>query len=116
VLELDGKEAAFDHVLLGTGYKIDVSKLDMLGPELRSAIVCDDDSPRLAAGFESSIPGLHFAGAAAVTSFGPLMRFVAGTSFAARSIARASCARGSRLIAGHANVSRWSAAQPARRP
>ena len=40
-------------------------------------------------GFESSVRGLHFVGAPAAWSFGPLMRFVAGTAFAARSVARA---------------------------
>lgn len=115
VLQLDGRDAAFDHVLLGTGYKIDLAKFDILVPELRSAIVCDDGSPRLATGLESSVPGLHFAGAAAVTSFGPLMRFVAGTSFAAKSIARMSRTRGSKLIPTAANASRLETAQPARR-
>jgi hypothetical protein len=40
-----------------------------------------DGYPRLDAGFESSLPGLHFLGAPAAWSFGPLMRFVAGTEF-----------------------------------
>jgi hypothetical protein len=34
------------------------------------------------------VPGLHFVGAAAAESFGPLMRFVAGSGYAARSVAR----------------------------
>jgi len=43
----------------------------------------------LANGLESSVPGLHFIGASAVASFGPLLRFVAGTGFAARTVTRA---------------------------
>jgi hypothetical protein len=35
------------------------------------------------------VPGLHFIGAAAVSSLGPLMRFIAGTGFAARQVTRA---------------------------
>jgi hypothetical protein len=38
--------------------------------------------------YQSSIPGLHFVGAPAAWSFGPLMRFVAGTGFAARALSR----------------------------
>ena len=45
-------------------------------------------SPVLTAGFESSVGGLHFAGASAVLSFGPLMRFIAGAGYAARAITR----------------------------
>jgi hypothetical protein len=41
-----------------------------------------------AAGCEASVPGLHFAGASAVDSHGPLLRFVAGAGYAARSITR----------------------------
>jgi hypothetical protein len=42
--------------------------------------------PRLRRGFESSIAGLHFVGAAAAASFGPITRFVAGTMYAARAV------------------------------
>jgi len=38
---------------------------------------------------ESSVRGLHFAGAAAVASFGPLLRFIAGAGFAARRVTQA---------------------------
>jgi hypothetical protein len=48
----------------------------MLAPELRAAIACRDGSPLLSSGFESSTPGLFFVGAGAVSSFGPLMRFI----------------------------------------
>ena len=44
--------------------------------------------PQLNDGFESSVAGLHFLGAPAAWSFGPLMRFVAGADFATRSLAR----------------------------
>jgi hypothetical protein len=76
----------FDHVLLATGYKIDVARLDFLGPDLLAAIARRDGSPILSTGFESSVPGLHFVGASAVSSFGPLLRFIAGCDFAARAV------------------------------
>jgi cation diffusion facilitator CzcD-associated flavoprotein CzcO len=87
-LELDGGDRwTADHVLLGTGYRIDVSRLDLLAPELVRALDVVDGYPLLDRSFQSSIPGLHFVGAAAAWSFGPLMRFVAGTGFAARALA-----------------------------
>jgi cation diffusion facilitator CzcD-associated flavoprotein CzcO len=86
---LDHGSAVFDHVLLGTGYRIDIAKLGILGPDLLRRIACRDGAPRLAAGFESNVTGLHFVGASAVASYGPLMRFVAGTDFAARELTEA---------------------------
>jgi hypothetical protein len=88
-LTLDHGSAVFDHVLLGTGYRIDIAKLGILGPDLLRRIACRDGAPRLAAGFESNVPGLHFVGASAVASYGPLMGFVAGTAFAARKLTEA---------------------------
>jgi len=88
-LTLDGGSRCVDHVLLATGYRISVDKMQILDPQLRSRIVRHGDSPLLSAGFESSVAGLHFIGAAAVASFGPLLRFIAGAGFAARRIAQA---------------------------
>jgi FAD-dependent urate hydroxylase len=84
----DGSLRRVDHVLLGTGYKVDVSRYPFLSPELLAGIRTADGFPRLSAGFESSVPGLHFVGAAAGWSYGPLMWFVAGTDFAAAEVAR----------------------------
>jgi cation diffusion facilitator CzcD-associated flavoprotein CzcO len=94
-LKLDtGATLEVDHVLLATGYWIDISKYRMLAPELLHRIDCVEGSPVLSAGFESSVPGLHFIGSSAVLSFGPLMRFVAGTSYAGPALARAIVAAG----------------------
>jgi hypothetical protein len=43
----------------------------------------------LSSNFESSIPGLYFAGVSAANSFGPVMRFAFGAGFAARTLTRA---------------------------
>jgi cation diffusion facilitator CzcD-associated flavoprotein CzcO len=88
-LTLDHGSAVFDHVLLGTGYRVDIAKLGMLAPNLLRRVACRDGAPRLAHGFESSVPGLHFVGASTVASYGPLMHFVAGTGFAARELTEA---------------------------
>ena len=88
-LELeDGERRSADHVLLGTGYRVDVSRLELIGPSVQSALTLVNGYPALDRSFQSSVPGLHFVGAPAAWSFGPLMRFVAGTGFAARKLSR----------------------------
>ena len=88
-LTLDNATKRFDHVLLATGYRIDVDKMNLLAPNVRAKIVRHGGLPVLNGGFESSVRGLHFAGASAVASFGPLLRFIAGAGFAARRLTRA---------------------------
>jgi thioredoxin reductase len=84
----DGSERQFDHVILGTGYKIDVSRYGFLSDDAIERIeTIDGGAPMLAGGLESSLPGLHFTGAAAAPSFGPIMRFVVGTWYASPAIA-----------------------------
>ena len=84
----DSTTRSIDHVLLGTGYRIDITRYSFLSPGLLS-LQCVNGYPQLAAGFESSVPGLHFLGAPAAWSFGPLMRFVAGTRYSGRELVRA---------------------------
>jgi FAD-dependent urate hydroxylase len=85
----DGSNRLADHVLLGTGYSIDISKYSFIDRSLLGAMRVVEGQPVLGRGFESSISGLHFLGAPAAWSFGPLMRFVAGTEFAGPALARA---------------------------
>jgi thioredoxin reductase len=84
----DGSQRRVDHVLLGTGYQVDISRYDFLSPELIREIAQLDGYPKLGRGFRTSVPGLHFIGATAARSFGPLLYFVAGTEFASRELAR----------------------------
>jgi hypothetical protein len=84
----DGTTRDADHVLLGTGYRIDIGGYGFLSPQLLEQIETIRGYPVLGRGLESSAPGLHFLGAPAAWSFGPLMRFVAGSGFAARTLAR----------------------------
>jgi thioredoxin reductase len=84
-----------DHLLLGTGYRVDVDRVDLLDPGLRRAVRTAGGAPNLSAGFESSVPGLYFTGLAAAPTFGPVLRFVCGTAVAARKVA-ASLAAGVR--------------------
>jgi len=84
----DGSERIVDHVLLGTGYRVDVSKYDFLSPELVQSIRSFNGYPCLEQGLETSVPGLHILGAPAAWSFGPLMQFVSGARYAARALVR----------------------------
>jgi NADPH-dependent 2,4-dienoyl-CoA reductase/sulfur reductase-like enzyme len=85
----DGSQRQADHVLLATGYRVDIAGYEFLPDGLLRRIARIGGYPRLRNGFESSVPGLHFVGAPAAWSFGPLMRFVAGTEFAAPVVTRA---------------------------
>ena len=84
----DGTSRTVDHVLFGTGYRVDVSKYPFLSPDLARRIRQVDGYPVLSRGMESSVPGLHFLGAPAAWSFGPIMRFVAGGWYGASSLTR----------------------------
>jgi cation diffusion facilitator CzcD-associated flavoprotein CzcO len=84
----DGSSRTVDHVLMATGYRVDIRRYPFLAPELVKSVRCVDGQPVLDEGFETSVPGLHFVGAPAMYSFGPLLRFVSGTEFAARMVTR----------------------------
>ncbi|MFF4457108.1 NAD(P)-binding domain-containing protein [Streptomyces goshikiensis] len=74
-----------DHVIAATGFSPDLARLGFLDAGLRSALrtVGGAGTPELDAGFESSWPGLFFAGLLTAPSFGPSMRFVHGAGFTA---------------------------------
>jgi hypothetical protein len=85
----DGSTREVDHLLLATGYRVDIERYRFLAPELVAQVRRVDGHPVLDTGFQSSVPGLHFLGAPATHSFGPLLRFVSGTEFAASALVRA---------------------------
>jgi hypothetical protein len=84
----DGGRDIVDHVLLGTGYRIDLARYPFLDGDLLAEVHRVNGYPVLRRGFESSVPGLHFIGSTGAWTYGPLMRFVAGTPFAAAEVAR----------------------------
>ncbi len=83
----DQKILRADHIILGTGYRVDVRKLPMLHSSIVSSLQTYHDAPILSDRFESSIPGLYFVGISSVSSCGPLYRFVLGTDATARRVA-----------------------------
>jgi len=85
----DGATVSADHIILATGYTVDVNRLTMIHPSLRAEIETHRASPILSHWFESSVPGLYFVGLTSVHAFGPLYRFVAGCGAAARRVAGA---------------------------
>lgn len=94
----DGSERVVDHVLLGTGYAVDVTRYQFLAPELVEELDTVRGCPRLGPGLESSVEGLHFVGAPAVWSFGPVMRFVVGSWYAAPAVALRALGRRQALV------------------
>jgi hypothetical protein len=82
-----------DHVIAGTGYRVNVDDLTFLDPTLRSRIKRASNFPEVSRSCESSVPGLYFTGAPAAASVGPSMRFLAGTHNVGGVIARSAAAR-----------------------
>lgn len=77
-----------DHVIAATGYRVDLAAMPFLGDGLRARLAVSRGTPRLGAGYVSSVPGLYFTGMLAGSSYGPVMRFVCGTQFASPRLAR----------------------------
>jgi hypothetical protein len=84
-----GKTLRADHVMLATGYGVDLDKLTMIGQPLRRSIRTTAGTPLLTPWFESTVPGFYFSGLTSLRAFGPIYRFVAGCAPAARGVARA---------------------------
>ena len=85
----DSTSFVADHVILATGFRVDLDRLACLDPHLRMQIRTDGRVPVLNSRFETSVPGLYFAGMTTLPAFGPLYRFVAGAPATARRIAHA---------------------------
>ena len=83
------REIVTEHIIAATGYRVNLERLKFLNAEIRSQLKTVGGSPVLSSTFESSMPGLYFAGVAAANSFGPVMRFAFGAGFAARTLTRA---------------------------
>jgi thioredoxin reductase len=72
-----------DHVIVATGYKVDLDRLDYLGPDLKQSIAREGGAPVLNSQFETSVPGLFMVGIASSPTFGPVMRFMFGAKHVA---------------------------------
>ncbi len=92
----DGSRREADHVLMATGYRVDIAKYSFLPAAILGRVRQVDGYPVLSTGFETTLPGLYVIGAPSAWSYGPLMRFVAGSEFAAPTLARAIRTAGAR--------------------
>ena len=79
----DGTEREADAVIVAAGFRFDLGRLTFLTPELRAGVELDEGWPVLDRYFRSSDPNLLFVGFAAAHRFGPIVRFIPGTRFAA---------------------------------
>jgi FAD-dependent urate hydroxylase len=107
-----------DHVIAGTGFHMDLSRLAYLPDELQARIATFAGYPTLTRAAESTVPGLYFVGAPAAFGLGPSMRFIAGTHNVAahlvRSVAhRAKAGSGSPVSPGSSNVAPLSGSEAA---
>lgn len=89
----NGEQFHVDHVMLATGYEVNLQRLDMIHSSLRDEIQTDNNIPLLSSWFESNIPGLYFVGLTSLRSFGPLFRFVVGAKSSGERVAAAAARR-----------------------
>lgn len=93
----NGDVLTVDHVMLATGYLVNVNNLNMIHPSLLAQVRRDEkNSPVLNHYFESNVSGLYFTGLSTVPCFGPLYRFVGGNGMSARRITHAIVRRSAR--------------------
>jgi thioredoxin reductase len=83
-----GRQLEVDHVMMATGYKVELDRLDCLDPALRSTIVTDGGAPILDEDFMTSVPGLFITGLPAARDFGPFFGFMRACGLSARIIGR----------------------------
>lgn len=85
----DNTERTVDHVIVATGYRVDIRRCSYLSAGVQNSIKTVSGSPVLTRGFESSVAGLHFVGKPAAWSFGPILNFISGSHFAGAELVRA---------------------------
>jgi FAD-dependent urate hydroxylase len=88
-----GRRLVVDHIVAGSGYDIDVERLEFIHPKLRGVIERLERAPKLNASFETSVSGLYIIGPASAMSFGPLFRFVVGAEYTVRIVSAQLAAR-----------------------
>lgn len=111
-LRASGPEGALDflvdHVIAGTGLRVDIDRLDFLDPALRQSIAREAAGiPRLDSHYRASVPGLFMVGIATSPVFGPIMRFMYGAKHAAPAVATTL-----RAYAGHGRVHHSPQSEP----
>lgn len=83
----NGDSFETDHIILATGYKVDVEHLPFINSSLLTALRYSNGFPELDAHLQSNIPGLFFTSFMAAQDFGPFFGFTIGVRTAAKLIA-----------------------------
>jgi cation diffusion facilitator CzcD-associated flavoprotein CzcO len=81
-------EVRVDCVIAATGYRPDLQRLVFLDDPLRARIRAVASTAAVDAAYQTSVEGLYMIGPAVAPTFGPVMRFVYGTTHAARTVAQ----------------------------
>ncbi len=79
----DGSEREADVTIVAAGFRFDLSRLSFLAADIRQAIRLDAGWPVLDRWFRTTDPKIVLVGFAAAHRFGPIVRFIPGTRFAA---------------------------------
>lgn len=81
--DLDG----YDHIVAATGYHYTLKHMRFLDAELRASLEMREAMPRIDRNFMSSLKDLYFVGPATEMFFGPPMKFMIGSRYAAPKLA-----------------------------
>jgi FAD-dependent urate hydroxylase len=84
------RELGADHVIAGTGYRWDMTRLSFFGEQMLAGLrnVPGTGSAAVGGDYQTTIPGLYIMGPAVTPTMGPVMRFVFGSEHAATTVAR----------------------------
>ncbi len=84
------RELAADHVIAGTGYRTDLTRLPFFGEQMLAGLrtVPGTGSSVVGRDYQTTVPGLYVMGPAVAPTMGPVMRFVFGSEHAATTVAR----------------------------
>jgi thioredoxin reductase len=114
-LHLDGPRqpaVEADHVIAGTGFRLDVSRLPFLSEAIQARLVTQFRCPVVNRAGESSVSGLYFAGAPTHLSLGPGVRFISGTHQTAAQLARSVARRAGRGAGRTESAARTASRRP----
>ena len=84
----NGETINIDTVVLATGYKVDITRLPVLSPDLLKRLEIRNGFPVLDDHFETSIPGLFITSMPAAQDFGPFFGFTISVRTSAKLISQ----------------------------
>jgi cation diffusion facilitator CzcD-associated flavoprotein CzcO len=86
----NGSALAVDHVILATGYKVDVRRIPLLtNGNILARLESRNGFPALDEHFQSNVPGLYFTSMCAMQDFGPFFAFTVSVRASAKLIGAA---------------------------